>query len=80
MDLTTSHRPKQTTADGIVARIDACFSRRGGQLAFNADGWGGQIICVIPSLDMVIVLKSEAENPGAHGYYELLDTLIEAGS
>ena len=54
-------------------------SRRGGQLAFNADGWGGQIICVIPSLDMVIVLKSEAENPGAHGYYELLDALIEAG-
>ena len=54
-------------------------SRRGGQLAFNADGWGGQIICIVPSLDMVIVLKSEAENPAAHGYYNLLDVLIEAG-
>lgn len=53
-------------------------SRRGGQLAFNADGWGGQIICVIPSLDMVIVLKSEAESPGAHGYYDFLSALIEA--
>jgi CubicO group peptidase (beta-lactamase class C family) len=55
-------------------------SRRGGRLAFNADGWGGQIICVIPSLDMVIVLKSEAESPGSHGYYELLSELIEAAS
>ena len=55
-------------------------SRRGGQLAFNADGWGGQIICVVPSLDMVIVLKSEAENPGAHGYYDVLGALIAAGS
>jgi len=55
-------------------------SRRGGQLAFNADGWGGQIICVIPPLDMVIVLKSEAESPGAHGYYELLSALIDAAS
>ena len=55
-------------------------SRRGNQLAFNADGWGGQIICVIPALDMVIVLKSEAESPGAHGYYEVLSALIEAAS
>lgn len=55
-------------------------SWRGSQLAFNADGWGGQIICVIPALDMVIVLKSEAESPGAHGYYEVLSALIEAAS
>jgi CubicO group peptidase (beta-lactamase class C family) len=55
-------------------------SRRGGQLAFNADGWGGQIICIVPSLDMVVVLKSEAENPGAHSYYDVLGALIEAGS
>jgi CubicO group peptidase (beta-lactamase class C family) len=54
-------------------------SRRGGQLAFNADGWGGQIICVIPSLDMVVVLKSEAESPAAHAYYDILSALIEAG-
>ena len=55
-------------------------SRRGGQLAFNADGWGGQIICIVPSLDLVIVLKSEAEDPGPHAYYELLDALIDAVS
>jgi len=54
-------------------------SRRGGRLAFNADGWGGQIICVVPSLDMVIVLKSEAENPEPHRYYDLLGELIGAG-
>ena len=53
---------------------------RGGHLAFNADGWGGQIICIVPALDMVIVLKSEAENPGSHGYYQLLESLIEAAS
>lgn len=56
------------------------ISRRGGHLAFNADGWGGQIICVIPSLDMVVVLKSEAENPEGHGYYDVLGALIAAGS
>jgi len=55
-------------------------SQRAGHLAFNADGWGGQIICVVPSLDMVIVLKSEAENPGAHAYYELLSELIDAAN
>lgn len=56
------------------------IARRGNQLAFNADGWGGQIICVVPALDMVIVLKSEAENPGEHSYYQLLDALIESTS
>lgn len=56
------------------------IARRGGRLAFNADGWGGQIICVIPSLDMVIVLKSESENPGPHGYYDFLSALIDAAS
>jgi len=55
-------------------------SRRGGHLAFNADGWGGQIICVVPSLDMIVVLKSDAENPESHGYYEILEALIESGS
>lgn len=55
-------------------------SRRGGELAFNADGWGGQIICVVPSLDMVVVIKSEAESPGSHDYYDILAKVIEAGS
>lgn len=34
-----------------------------GQPAFLASGYGGQIIGVVPSLDMVVVLKYEAENP-----------------
>ena len=55
-------------------------SRRGRELAFNADGWGGQIICVVPSLDMVIVIKSDAESPGSHAYYDILAKVIEAGS
>ncbi|NNF35765.1 MAG: serine hydrolase [Saprospiraceae bacterium] len=31
--------------------------------AFLASGFGGQIIGIVPSLDMVVVLKYEAENP-----------------
>lgn len=35
----------------------------GGHPAFLASGFGGQIIGVVPSLDLVVVLKYEAENP-----------------
>jgi CubicO group peptidase (beta-lactamase class C family) len=35
----------------------------GGQSAFLASGFGGQIIGVVPSLDLVVVLKYEAEDP-----------------
>ena len=35
----------------------------GGYPAFLASGFGGQIIGVVPSLDLVVVLKYEAENP-----------------
>jgi len=35
----------------------------GGHPAFLASGYGGQIIGVVPSLDLVVVLKYEAENP-----------------
>lgn len=55
-------------------------SERGGQLAFNGDGWGGQIICVIPAIDTVVVIKSDAENPGSHAYYEILDLVIVAAT
>lgn len=34
-----------------------------GEAAFLASGFGGQIIGVVPSLDMVVVLKYEAGNP-----------------
>jgi len=35
----------------------------GGRPAFLASGFGGQIIGVVPSLDLVVVLKYEAEDP-----------------
>jgi len=54
-------------------------SKRAGQLTFNADGWGGQIISIIPSLDMIVVIKSDSENPRGHPYYEILTAATEAG-
>jgi len=35
----------------------------GGYPAFLASGYGGQIIGVVPSLDVVVVLKYDAQNP-----------------
>lgn len=35
----------------------------GGHPSFLASGFGGQIIGIVPSLDLVVVLKYEAENP-----------------
>lgn len=35
----------------------------GGHPSFLASGYGGQIIGVVPSLDMVVVIKYDAENP-----------------
>jgi len=34
-----------------------------GHPSFLASGWGGQIIGVVPALDLVVVIKYEAENP-----------------
>ena len=39
------------------------LTKVGGYPAFLASGFGGQIIGVVPSLDLVVVLKYEAENP-----------------
>jgi len=77
---------EESTRDRVLRNSNFGFgyhwvvARRGGHLAFNADGWGGQIICVIPSLDMVVVIKSDAENPGSHAYYDILAQVIEAAS
>lgn len=54
-------------------------TERAGQLTFNADGWGGQIISIIPALDMIIVIKSDSEHPQAHPYYDILTAATEAG-
>jgi CubicO group peptidase (beta-lactamase class C family) len=39
------------------------ITKVGGYPAFLASGWGGQIVGIVPSLDLVVVLKYEAENP-----------------
>ena len=52
--------------------------------AFLASGFGGQIIGVVPSLDMVVVLKYEAENPvhpasgSEHDDMHLFELLVKA--
>lgn len=55
-----------------------------GEPAFLASGFGGQIIGVVPSLDLVVVLKYEAENPRhpepgtAHDDMKLFELVVEA--
>lgn len=52
--------------------------------AFLASGFGGQIIGVVPSLDLVVVLKYEAENPvdpesgTAHDDMHLFELVVRA--
>jgi CubicO group peptidase (beta-lactamase class C family) len=83
-DLIAEDWVEESTRDHVLRSENFGFgyhwvvSRRGGHLAFNADGWGGQIICVIPDLDMVVVIKSESESPASHPYYDLLEDVIEA--
>ena len=54
----------------------------GGQsvATLEARGNGGQYIFVVPSLDLVVVIKSDAENPGSHAYYDILAQVLEAAS
>ena len=55
-----------------------------GRLAFLASGFGGQIIGVVPSLDMVVVLKYEAEDPvhpqsgSAHDDMRLFELVVRS--
>jgi hypothetical protein len=55
-----------------------------GEPAFLASGFGGQIIAVVPSKDLVLVIKYEAENPvhpetgSAHDDMHLFDLVVEA--
>jgi CubicO group peptidase (beta-lactamase class C family) len=56
----------------------------GGHPAFLASGFGGQIIGVVPSMDLVVVLKYEAENPEhpkpgtAHDDINLFELVVES--
>ena len=55
-----------------------------GQPGFLASGLGGQIIGVVPSLDLVVVIKYEAENPQdpesgtAHDDMHLFELVVQA--
>jgi CubicO group peptidase (beta-lactamase class C family) len=55
-----------------------------GYPAFLASGFGGQIIGVVPSLDLVVVIKYEAENPehpqtgSSHDDMHLFDLVVES--
>ena len=52
--------------------------------AFLASGFGGQIIGVVPSLDLVLVLKYEEEDPvhpesgTAHDDMHLFDLVVQS--
>ena len=60
------------------------ITRVNGYPAFLGSGFGGQIIGVIPELDLVVVLKYEAENPidpvpgTAHDEMHLFDLVAQA--
>lgn len=55
-----------------------------GHPAFLASGYGGQIIGVVPSLDLVVVLKYDAENPvhpvtgTSHDDMQLFELVVKA--
>ena len=55
------------------------ITRRYNQPCFEADGWGGQMISVIPSLDMIVVIKCDEINPrNDNESYNILNTVIKA--
>jgi CubicO group peptidase (beta-lactamase class C family) len=51
---------------------------RAGHLAFDADGWGGQSISVVPAFDMVVVTKCDAVNPQGQSSYRVLEAVLES--
>ncbi len=60
------------------------ITKVGSYPAFLASGFGGQIIGVVPSLDLVVVLKFEAENPvdpktgSSHDDMHLFELVVNA--
>ena len=60
------------------------LTKVGGHPSFLASGFGGQIIGVVPSLDLVVVIKYEAENPvhpvpgTAHDDMHLFELVVES--
>jgi len=54
------------------------ITKRHNQLCFEADGWGGQMISVIPVLDMIVVIKCDEINPRNNESYNILESVIGA--
>jgi len=54
------------------------ITKRNNQVCFEADGWGGQMISVIPALDMIIVIKCDEINPRINESYNILEIVIKA--
>ena len=54
------------------------ITKRHNQPCFEADGWGGQMISVIPALDMIVVIKCDEINPRNNESYNILNAVIKA--
>ncbi len=56
------------------------ISRRNGKICIEADGWGGQMISIVPSLDLIVVIKCDPINPRENESYRVLELCISAAS
>jgi len=54
------------------------ITKRDNQACFEADGWGGQMISIIPALDMIVVIKCDEINPQNNESYNILNSVIKA--
>lgn len=75
---------KKSTRDYVLRSDNFGFgynwvvTKRHNQICFEADGWGGQMISVIPALDMIVVTKCDELNPRNNNSYNVLELVIEA--
>lgn len=75
---------RRSTRDHVLRNQNVGFGyhwmvvNRAGHIAFDADGWGGQSISVVPVLDMVIVTKCDAVDPQGQSSYRVLEAVLEA--
>ena len=57
------------------------ITKRQDQICFEADGWGGQMISIIPALDMIVVIKCDEINPSNDNEsYNVLNVVIKAAA
>ncbi len=74
----------QSTRDYVLRSDNFGFgyhwvvTKRENHICFEADGWGGQMISVIPALDMIVVIKCDEINPRNNKSYDILKLIINA--